>query len=129
MNNVRREYTVRNDGIPLHQQTQMDMYRIIAGIPSNRTIESRTLTNRGGHKYTCPFIGPYALSRAMKATLAQENIGCSDGITIPESFFEKYDLIECIYNPKELEESFVTSDYWYTCREKVTDLVELPAEF
>ena len=100
------------------------MYRFVSGQPENLTIQIKTCTDRGGHNYSHPFIGCFALSRAMIGALHEMNIRIKEGSKVPEEFFDKYLLMECEYHPENPEdEPYVTSDYWYTCREKWQDVV------
>lgn len=92
------------------------MYRIVKE-PGIMTIDVRDCLDSIGRLYRHPFIGPYALSSAMKSALSKMSIPLRTGSRIPQKFFDKYELLECEYNPKYPgDEHFVTSDMWYTCR-------------
>ena len=100
------------------------MYRYLTEKPENLTIEINTCIDRGGHEYTHPFIGCFALSRALMRALEEMGIRIYEGSRIPDRFFDKYQLLECEYHPEDPnDEAFVTSDYWYTCREKLKDVI------
>jgi len=104
------------------------MYRLVNEKPSNLSIEIVDCIDRGGNHYTHPFIGCFALSRALMGALGKMGVRICNGSKIPDSFFEKYQLMECEYHPEKPEdEKFVTSDYWYTCREAF-QFVELGIE-
>lgn len=100
------------------------MYRIVDEKPDNLTIKIVECIDRGGHHYTHPFIGSFALSRAMMGALNKIGVRMYEGSRVPDKFFEDYTLMECEYHPENPEdEPFVTSDFWYTCRTKWQDVV------
>lgn len=80
-------------------------------IPGDLQFEIKTLTDRSGKQYECPFINGHALSRKLKQVLFEQfHVDMTHSGTIPRSFFDKYVLSE-VFDDKD---SYITSDLWYT---------------
>lgn len=89
--------------------------------PEQRTIVICTCHDRGGHQYTHPFIGSYAIaSRLVKVLKEEYNVSMQNGSRIPDSFFNRYSLVTVERDENDSEEGFVTSDMWYTCAKSRT---------
>ena len=98
------------------------MNRILRQKPENTQIEMKTCVNRGGYYYKHAFIDEFAISTRLENILSNEfGFSCRNGETLPDAFFQKYDLIAVSpdYDNKE-REHYVTSDYWYTCKPQYT---------